>query len=150
GNSTCGQLGKAFFTHKNRGRVDQLLQVFQPFGTFAVGLVMGQQGTVVDNVLNQLGQGQDLRLAGHILNQVRETHQAGSRTSLQVRNGTQQAGTTLTRQISQLLHRASTKPTSREVHDAQESGVIVRVIHQPQVSQYVLDFLTLEKAVAAI
>ena len=52
--------------------------------------------------------------------------------------------------ILQQLDRPRADAAGREVDDAQKTGVVVRVLDQPQITQRVLDLGTLEKAQAAV
>ena len=54
------------------------------------------------------------------------------------------------RGVLQLLDGARADAARREVDDAQEAGVVVRVLDQPQVGQRVLDLGALEEAQAAV
>ena len=132
-------------------RVHQLAQVLDAVLAFLLGLVVGDQGAALDHVLDGLGQRERRRLVAQPLDQRDEGPDlAGGGARAHPGDRRIERGVRRARDVLQLLDRARADAARREVHHPQERGVVVRVLHQPQVGQRMLDLGALEEAQPAV
>ena len=138
--------------HKRRRCVDQFGQVLQAVSAFFFILVVRVQPAVFDDMFDGFGQRQTVRGLAHFFDQPDKGTDARRRLARQ-RIGTgclPQADAALARHRLHLFQTARADAARGEINHPQQRAIIIRLRHQPQIRQRMLDFLTLEKAQPAI
>ena len=143
-------LAEAFLGHEGLGRVDQLLEVLEPLLALAIGLVEIDQARGLEHVDDDLAQVEAAGGGAHGLDALGERHQVVAALAGQRADALPQAAPARARRILQLLERARADAASREVHHAQEAGVVVAVLDQAQVGERMLHLGPFEEAQAAV
>ncbi len=141
---------EAFFLHELGRGADHLLQVFDAVGAFFFVAVVRQQRTALEHHAHQFGQRQLLGLETRAFDQFDEVAQHGAGLARHVRHGRVQRNAVAVGRHLQLLDRARTDAARGEVHHAHEGRIVVRIVHQLQIGDRVLDLGALEVAQAAV
>ena len=144
------RLAETFLGNELAGRADHLLQILDAVGAFFFILIMLQQGTRFQHHSDHFRQRQLLRFETHAFDQFHEAGQHAARLARHVGHGRIQRDAVLFRRCLQLLDRAHADAPRGEINHAQESGVIVRIVHQLQIGNRVLDLGALEVALATV
>ncbi len=131
---------------KQRGGVDQFVEVLQAVGAFLVGAVIVGEARCFDDMVDGLGQRQ---IGGGLLDLLDQPGETGDLAAART-GGLPQAGARTRGCFGQLLQRARADAAGGEVDHAQERAVVFRMGQQAQIGDRVLDFLAFEKAQSAV
>ncbi|MNQ44216.1 hypothetical protein D3C85_579640 [compost metagenome] len=111
---------------------------------------MGVQAAGLKHVLNHFRQRKVARFFDQAMDQLGKLGQVGPALAAHQRHRAVQAGVVRAGRVGQLFQGARANTARREIDDPHPRGIVVRVGHQAQIRQRVLDFLAFEEAQAAI
>src|SRR5574337_1323324 len=138
------------FRDEIAGSAHQFVQVLESLLAFLFRLVMGPQGGALQRVLHHLRQGKARRFLAQTFDQADELGQHSAGLAAQMRHRGVEAGVEGAGRVLKRLQGTGTDTPNREIHDPQESRIVVGIGDQAQVGQGMLHLLAFEEAKPAI
>ena len=127
------------------GRVDQFLQVLHPLLALALRLIVAHEPRTLEHHGHHFLQAQALGLEPKRLDELHEAPNRAARLAIEHACSDIEAAALLLGLVGQQLNAAGADAPRGEVHHPKEGRVLVRILHEPQVGQRMLDLGPLEK-----
>ena len=138
------------------GRRDQLGQIFQPVGAFALGRVVRAQTAALQTLVGQFVQRDRIRRCLQAVDDFQECTDRRCRTAGELRLGDARGGGGIQRntvalgQLLYQLHRARADAAWRKIHYPRKGAIVIGIAREPQIRKRMFDLLPLEKSQATV